>query len=151
MAEIERKIRVLVVDDSAIVRKVLADMLRGEPDIEVVGVASDPLIARTLIQRHRPDVLTLDIEMPRMDGLTFLNELMAQRPMPVIVVSSLTPSGSDLSIKALAAGAIDVIAKPGGPYSVGEIADRLRRRIRQLRGSRMVRFLPPLAAGRPAL
>ena len=91
----------LVVDDSAIVRKVLADMLRGEPDIEVVGVASDPFIARDLILRHRPDVVTLDIEMPRMDGLTFLQRLMEYHPLPVIIVSSLTASGSDISIKAL--------------------------------------------------
>jgi two-component system chemotaxis response regulator CheB len=151
MTAIERKIRVLVVDDSAIVRKVLADMLRGEPDIEVVGVASDPFVARDLILRHRPDVVTLDIEMPRMDGLTFLQRLMEYHPLPVIIVSSLTASGSDISIKALAMGAIDVIAKPGGPYSVGEISDRLKRRIRQVKDSRPVRFLPALRAGRPAL
>jgi two-component system chemotaxis response regulator CheB len=151
MAATDRKLRVLVVDDSAVVRKVLADMLRGEPDIEVVGVASDPFVARDLILRHHPDVLTLDLEMPRMDGLTFLQRLMEHHPLPVIIVSSLTPSGSDLSIKALAAGAIDVIAKPGGPYSVGEIADRLKRRIRQLKVVRPVRFLPALRAGHPAL
>jgi two-component system chemotaxis response regulator CheB len=151
MDPVERKIRVLVVDDSAIVRRVLADMLRREPDIDVVGVASDPFVARDLILRHDPDVVTLDIEMPRMDGLTFLQRLMEYHPLPVIVVSSVTPAGSDVSLKALAAGAIDVIAKPGGPYSVGEISDRLTRRIRQVKGSRPVRFLPALRAGRPAL
>ena len=141
----------LVVDDSAIVRKMLADTLAGEPDIEVVGVASDPFAARDLILKHRPDVLTLDIEMPRMDGLTFLRKLMEHRPMPVIIVSSLTPTGSELSIEALAAGAIDVIAKPGGPYSVGQVADRLKRRIRGIRGARPVRYLAPLPAGRSVL
>jgi two-component system chemotaxis response regulator CheB len=146
-----RKVRVLVVDDSAIVRKMLSDMLSGEPDIEVVGVASDPFIARDLILRHKPDVLTLDIEMPRMDGLTFLQRLMEHHPMPVIIVSSVTPSGSDISIRALAAGAVDVIAKPGGPYSVGQVADRLKRRIRGLKTGRPVRFLAPLQAGHPAL
>jgi two-component system chemotaxis response regulator CheB len=103
---------VLIVDDSAIVRKMLADALRSEPDIEVVGLASDPFVARDLILRHDPDVLTLDIEMPLMDGLTFLRKLMVHHPLPVIIVSSVTQSGSKTSIDALAAGAIDVIAKP---------------------------------------
>jgi two-component system, chemotaxis family, protein-glutamate methylesterase/glutaminase len=145
------KVRVLVVDDSAIVRKMLADTLAGEPDIEVVGAASDPFAARDLILKHRPDVLTLDIEMPRMDGLTFLRRLMEYHPMPVIIVSSLTPTGSEQSIEALAAGAVDVIAKPGGPYSVGQVADRLKRRIRGIRTARPVRYMAPLQAGRTAL
>jgi two-component system chemotaxis response regulator CheB len=125
--------RVLVVDDSAIVRKMLTDGLRTEPGIEVVGAAADPFIARDMILQHKPDVLTLDIEMPRMDGVTFLRRLMEHHPLPVIIVSSLTQSGSQASIDALAAGAIDVIAKPGGPYSVGEVVERLKQRIRALR------------------
>jgi two-component system chemotaxis response regulator CheB len=137
--------RVLVVDDSAIVRKLLAEALRADPAIEVVGCAADPFIARDLILQHHPDVLTLDIEMPRMDGLTFLRRLMAHHPLPVIVVSSLTQSGSAASIEALRAGAVDVIPKPGGPYSVGEVGEKLRRRIRGLRGAQ-VKLAPPAAA-----
>jgi len=106
-------IKVLVVDDSAIVRKMLADALQAERDMEVVGTAADPFIARDLILQHEPDVVTLDIEMPRMDGLTFLRKLMEHHPLPVIIVSSLTKSGSSASVQALQAGAIDVIPKPG--------------------------------------
>jgi two-component system chemotaxis response regulator CheB len=134
-----RRTRVLIVDDSAIVRKMLADALRSEPDIEVVGVASDPFVARDLILQHKPDVLTLDVEMPRMDGLTFLRRLMEHYPLPVIIVSSVTQTGSKASIDALAAGAIDVIAKPGGPQSVGQVADRLKRAIRGMRPGAMQR------------
>ena len=135
-----RKTRVLIVDDSAIVRRMLSNALRHEPDMEVVGLASDPFVARDLILQHKPDVITLDIEMPRMDGLTFLRKLMVHRPMPVIIVSSVTQTGSAASFEALAAGAIDVIAKPGGPYSVGDIADKLKYRIRALRVGKAVRF-----------
>jgi len=133
------KKRVLIVDDSAIVRKMLSDALRAEPDIDVVGVASDPFVARDMILLHRPDILTLDVEMPRMDGLTFLRRLMEYHPIPVIIVSSVTQSGSRASIEALAAGAVDVIAKPGGPYSVGEVTDRLKQRIRAIRPGLQVR------------
>ena len=128
-----RPLRVLIVDDSAIVRKMLADSMRDERDLEVVGTAADPFIARDLILQHEPDVVTLDIEMPRMDGLTFLRKLMEHHPLPVIIVSSLTKSGSAASIEALRSGAIDVIPKPGGPYSVGQVAERLKERIRGIR------------------
>jgi two-component system chemotaxis response regulator CheB len=141
-------LKVLVVDDSAIVRKLLSDALGGERDIEVVGTAADPFIARDLILRLNPDVLTLDIEMPRMDGLSFLKRLMAHRPMPVIIVSSLTQAGSAASIEALRSGAIDVIPKPGGPYSVGQVTERLKERIRGLRGmspARLARAAVPPA------
>ena len=124
----------LIVDDSAIVRKLLADSLKGEPDIEVVGGAGDPFVARDMILRLEPDVLTLDIEMPRMDGLSFLRRLMAHRPMPVIIISSLTQAGSAATIDALRAGAMDVLAKPGGPGSVGELGVRLKQRVRAIRG-----------------
>ena len=120
-----KRVKVLIVDDSAIVRKMLGDALREQPDMEVVGGAPDPFIARDLILQHKPDVVTLDIEMPRMDGLTFLRRLMEHYPLPVIIISSLTQSGSAASLEALRSGAVDVIPKPGGPYSVGEVTDRL--------------------------
>ena len=135
-----RRSRVLIVDDSAIVRTMLANALKAEPDMEVVGLAADPFAARDLILTQKPDIITLDIEMPRMDGLTFLRQLMAQRPLPVVIVSSVTQTGSAASIDALAAGAIDVIAKPGGPYSVADVADQLKYRIRALRSGRAVHF-----------
>lgn len=138
-------IKVLIVDDSAVVRKLIGDALRAEPGVEVVGGAADPFVARDMILQHKPDVLTLDIEMPRMDGLTFLKKLMAHHPLPVIIVSSVTKSGSEASVDALRAGAIDVIAKPGGPTSVGMVTERLRERIRGLRQSR-----PRLVASAPA-
>ncbi|HYE86112.1 MAG TPA: chemotaxis response regulator protein-glutamate methylesterase [Vicinamibacterales bacterium] len=140
-----RKSRVLIVDDSAVVRRLLTAALADEPDIEVVGSAADPIIAADLIGVHRPDVLTLDLEMPRMDGLTFLRQLMQQAPMPVIVVSSATQAGSAASIEALRAGAIDVVAKPNGPHSVGPMGDRLKRRIRALREVKIVRLSPAVA------
>src|ERR671913_587310 len=107
-----RRSRVLIVDDSAIVRTMLSNVLKAEPDMEVVGLAADPYAARDLIESARPDVITLDLEMPKMDGLTFLRQLMAQHPLPVIIVSALTQTGSAASLEALSAGAIDVIAKP---------------------------------------
>jgi two-component system chemotaxis response regulator CheB len=107
-----RQIRVLIVDDSALVRRMLTDMLRRDPAIEVVGSASDAHIARQKIKQLNPDVLTLDVEMPRMDGLTFLRNLMRLRPMPVVMVSSLTARGADVTLDALAIGAVDYLAKP---------------------------------------
>ncbi len=145
-----RRTRVLIVDDSAIVRRMLSNALQEEPDMEVVGLASDPFVARELIALHKPDVLTLDIEMPRMDGLTFLRELMVSRRLPVIIVSSLTQTGSAATVDALAAGAIDVIAKPGGPYTVGDIADRLKYCIRAVRTGRPVRYARLRAYAGPA-
>ena len=144
---LSRPLRVLIVDDSAIVRKMLADSMRDERDLEVVGTAADPFIARDLILQHEPDVVTLDIEMPRMDGLTFLRKLMEHHPLPVIIVSSLTKSGSTASIEALRAGAIDVIPKPGGPYSVGQVAERLKERIRGIRSGqfKFVKTAPAVA------
>ena len=125
-----RRIRVLIVDDSAIVRKVLTAALSAEPDIEVVGTAPDPFVARDKILTLSPDVLTLDIEMPRMDGVTFLKRLMHFHPMPVIVISSLGAASSRATLDALAAGAIDVLAKPGGPQSVGELRLSLAAKVR---------------------
>ncbi len=146
----DRPLKVLVVDDSAVVRKLLGDALSREPDIHVVGGAADPYVARELIFQHRPDVLTLDIEMPRMDGLSFLARLMAHHPMPVVVVSSITQSGSVASVEALRLGAIDVIAKPGGPSSVGEVTTQLVRRLRALRQGPAIRWGAHLHDGEAA-
>lgn len=107
-----RKIRVLVVDDSALIRQVLTELLSTDPDIEVVGTASDPYAARQRIKELHPDVLTLDVEMPKMDGLTFLEKLMTGHPMPVVMVSSLTEAGCQTTLKALELGAIDFFTKP---------------------------------------
>lgn len=106
------EIRVLIVDDSRFVRRLLRDILDGEPGITVVGEAEDPLVARQLIKELNPDVLTLDIEMPNMDGLAFLEKLMTLRPMPVLMISTLTEAGADASLRALELGAVDVLAKP---------------------------------------
>ena len=132
--------RVLLVDDSAVVRKLLGDALRKHGDIDVIGGAADPYIARDMILQHKPDVITLDIEMPRMDGLSFLRKLMEHHPIPAIVVSSLTQQGSAASVEALRIGAIDVIGKPGGPHAVGEVADRVADRIRALRTGSPIRL-----------
>lgn len=107
-----RKIKVLIVDDSASVRQTLTDILGGDPEIEVLGTASDPFAAARRIQDEAPDVITLDVEMPRMDGITFLRKIMSQHPMPVVMCSSLTDEGSETLIQALEAGAVDVILKP---------------------------------------
>lgn len=134
-------IKVVVVDDSAIVRKIFTEELSKEPDIQVVGAAPDPYIARDKILQLKPDVITLDIEMPRMDGLTFLKKLMKHYPLPVIIVSSLTPKGSTLALEAMEAGAIEVIAKPGGSYSVGEMGAQLADKIRAASRARPIRRL----------
>lgn len=123
-------IKVLVVDDSAVVRKLFSEGLSKEDDIEVVGTAPDPYVAREKIVSLQPDVLTLDIEMPRMDGLTFLRKLMKHYPLPVIIVSSLTKEGGALALEALDAGAVEVISKPGGSYSVGDMTLQLADKIR---------------------
>jgi two-component system chemotaxis response regulator CheB len=107
-----RKIRVLIVDDSASVRQTLSDILVSDPEIEIMGTASDPFVAAKRIQQELPDVITLDVEMPRMDGITFLRKIMTQRPVPVVMCSSLTEAGSETLMQALEAGAIDVIVKP---------------------------------------
>jgi len=125
-----RKIKVLIVDDSAIVRRILSESIAGEPDIEVVGTACDPYIARDKILALKPDVLTLDIEMPRMDGLTFLKRLMRHHPIPTIIVSSLGQASCSTALEALRIGAVEVLAKPSGPYSVGDLRHSLAMKIR---------------------
>lgn len=126
--------RVLIVDDSAVVRTLLTATLAKHPGITVIGSAPDPVAARDIIVHQRPDVITLDLEMPRMDGLEFLRRIMANLPMPVIVVSSLTPAGSALALEALEAGALDVLCKPGSAYTVGALADDLAARILAVAG-----------------
>lgn len=148
MGDLGRPIRVLIIDDSAIVRKYLSEAIEGEPDMEVVGVAPDPFIARDKILALQPDVLTLDIEMPRMDGLTFLQKLMVYHPMPAIVISSLGQASSETALDALRYGAVDVIPKPGGPYSVGELRTSLPQKIRAA-ASAHVRKREPAAASIP--
>jgi two-component system chemotaxis response regulator CheB len=106
------KIKVLIVDDSALIRSVMKEIINSQPDMEVVGVAPDPLVARELIKQTNPDVLTLDVEMPRMDGLDFLERLMRLRPMPVVMVSTLTERGSEITLRALELGAVDFVTKP---------------------------------------
>jgi two-component system chemotaxis response regulator CheB len=137
-----QKIRVLIVDDSAIVRKIFTEELSKEPDIEVVATAPDPYVARDKIVLLKPDVVTLDIEMPRMDGLTFLKKLMRYYPLPVIVVSSLTPKGSKMALEALEEGAVEVLSKPGGAYSVGDMSVQLKERIRAAARVKMLRTSP---------
>ncbi|WP_110641643.1 chemotaxis response regulator protein-glutamate methylesterase [Salinicola sp. CPA57] len=126
------KIRVLCVDDSALIRDLMTKIIDSQPDMTVVATAPDPLVARDLIKKHNPDVLTLDVEMPRMDGLDFLERLMRLRPMPVLMVSSLTRRGSEITLRALELGAVDFVAKPevgireGMMEYAGMIADKVR-------------------------
>jgi two-component system chemotaxis response regulator CheB len=123
----DKKIRVLIVDDSASVRQTLSSVLSSDPDIEIMGVASDPIAAARRIQEEIPDVITLDVEMPRMDGITFLRKLMAQKPIPVVMCSSLTEVGSETLMQALEAGAVDVILKPriGAADHLAESSSRI--------------------------
>ncbi len=140
-----RPIRVLVVDDSAVVRKLVTEALNADPEIEVVGTAIDPYVARDKIKELKPNVLTLDLEMPRMDGLTFLKILMAQHPLPVIIMSSLTQRGSDYALEALRLGAFDVLAKPGGSYSFGDLGPQLIAKIKASAGARLRKTAAPAA------
>jgi len=137
------------VDDSAIVRKILAEALAGEPDLEVVGAAPDPYVARDKILSLNPDVLTLDIEMPRMDGLTFLKKLMHFHPLPTVVISSLAQPSCRAAVEAMELGAVEVLAKPGGPYSVGELRHSLAEKIRAAAASRIRAAQPAVSAAAP--
>jgi len=131
-------IKVLCVDDSALIRDLLSEIINSQPDMEVVAVAPDPLVARDLIKRYNPDVLTLDVEMPRMDGIDFLERLMRLRPMPVLMVSSLTQSGSEVTLRALELGALDFVAKPSLGIRSGmlEYAEEIAEKIRAAARSR---------------
>ncbi len=123
------KVRVFVVDDSAVVRSILDKELSKSRYIDVVGTAPDPFAARDKIVKIKPDVVILDIEMPRMDGLTFLKKLMKYYPLPVIILSSLTPDGGDLALEAIDSGAVDVLCKPGGAYTVGDMIVQIKEKI----------------------
>jgi len=131
-------VKVLIVDDSAVVRKVLSAELSKAEGIEVLGTATDPYVARDKILALKPDVVTLDLEMPRMDGLTFLRKLMRYYPLPVIVVSSLTQAGSDMALEALHLGAVEVVAKPGSAHSVKDVSKQLAQKIRAAATARVV-------------
>ncbi|HEY0837429.1 MAG TPA: chemotaxis response regulator protein-glutamate methylesterase [Azospirillum sp.] len=140
-----RPIRVVVVDDSSLMRAMLKDILGREPGIEVVGAARDPFEAREMIKATNPDVVTLDVEMPRMDGIAFLEKIMTLRPTPVIMVSSLTQEGSDATIRALEIGAVDCVAKPDGSDGHGfeEMAHELAAKIRIAAAARLSMRRPP--------
>lgn len=123
-------IKVLIIDDSAMIRKVFEKELSKDPEIEVVGTAPDPIVGRDKIVYLKPDVITLDIEMPRMDGLTFLSKLMKHYPLPVVVVSSLAKRGGDVAVKAMELGAVEVLSKPGTAYSVGDMSEQLIEKVK---------------------
>jgi len=126
------KTRVLIIDDSALMRALLSSLLSEDPEIEVVDAAPDPLVAREMIKAHNPDVVTLDVEMPRMDGLTFLRKIMTLRPMPVVMISTLTQAGAEVTLEALEIGAVDFVAKPTnavGP-AMAALAGELRAKVK---------------------
>ena len=133
------RIRVLIVDDSALVRRILSEVLSADPALEVVGTASDAYVARDKIKQLNPDVLTLDVEMPKMDGVTFLRNLMRLRPMPVVMVSSLTEHGAEVTLDALAVGAVDYLPKPKIDIAatLTDYADELRAKIRSAAAARV--------------
>jgi two-component system chemotaxis response regulator CheB len=146
------KIKVLIVDDSALIRSVMSEIVNSQPDMEVVGTAPDPLVARDLIKKTNPDVLTLDVEMPKMDGLDFLEKLMRLRPMPVVMVSSLTERGSEITMRALELGAVDFVTKPKISIQSGMreytdlISDKIRAAARARIKPRSVQPAAPLGA-----
>ena len=142
------KIRVLVVDDSALVRGLLTEIIDRQPDMCCVGAAADPLVAREMIRTHSPDVITLDVEMPRMDGLDFLSRLMRLRPMPVVMVSTLTERGADVTLKALELGAVDFVAKPkiGVADGLRQLGADITEKIRAAARARVARRPGPPAA-----
>lgn len=143
-----KKIRVVVVDDSALVRSLLAEIINRQRDMECVGTANDPLIAREMIRELDPDVITLDVEMPRMDGLDFLGRLMRLRPMPVVMISTLTERGAEVTMRALELGAIDFVAKPriGLVDGIKELSDQIVEKIRIAAAAHVRRIAPPAAA-----
>ena len=153
MKYMAKPVRVFVVDDSALIRQLLSTLLSADPEIEVVGTASDPLIARERIKELNPDVITLDVEMPNMDGLTFLRKIMTLRPMPVIMVSTLTQAGAEITLDALEIGAVDFIAKPTTDVanSMAEVAAELQAKVKAAAHTRVgVRRVAPVArAPRP--
>lgn len=144
-------IKVLIVDDSAIVRKILTEDLSRYDDIEIVGTAANPYVARDKIVKCHPDVVTLDMEMPKMDGLSFLAKLMKHYPLPVVVLSSLTPKNSETAMKALDLGAVEVLCKPGSAYSTSNVSRDLVRAIRAAASAKVSRITTPASAGNATL
>src|SRR3990172_4049987 len=147
-----RKTKVLIIDDSAVMRQMLTAILHEDPDIHVVGTAANPLIAREKIKSLKPDVLTLDIEMPAMDGITFLEKLMRLHPLPVVMISSHTEKGAVATLQALSLGAVDFVAKPQGGVRDGmsrELMDEIRAKVRAAAGAQ-VRPAPTPARAAPA-
>lgn len=150
-------IKALIVDDSALIRKMLTEILEGDPGITVVGTASDPYVAREKIKKLNPDVITLDVEMPKMDGVTFLRNLMRLRPMPVLMVSSLTEKGADITLQALEAGAVDFVTKPKVDLanSFGDYGAEIREKIKVVAKANVGRIVsrasktPPVVKARP--
>lgn len=142
------KIRVVVVDDSALVRSLLAEIINQQPDMECIGAANDPLAAREMIRELNPDVITLDVEMPKMDGLEFLSRLMRLRPMPVVMVSTLTERGAEVTMRALEMGAIDFVAKPrlGVASGLRQLGDEIVEKIRIASQARVARLVPAVPA-----
>ncbi|MGD0475249.1 MAG: chemotaxis response regulator protein-glutamate methylesterase [Candidatus Velthaea sp.] len=138
------KIKVLIVDDSALIRALLREIIDAQPDMCTVGAAADPYVARDLIKSLEPDVITLDVEMPRMNGLDFLERLMRLRPMPVLMISSLTAAGSEATFRALELGAVDFVAKPalGIQAGLSALADELSDKIRTAAAARVTRLAP---------
>ena len=138
------KTKVLIVDDSALIRSVMSEIVNSQADMEVVATAPDPLVARELIKKHNPDVLTLDVEMPKMDGLDFLEKLMRLRPMPVLMVSSLTERGSEITMRALELGAVDFVTKPKISIQTGmrEYTELIADKIRAASRARVKRAVP---------
>ena len=143
-----KKILVVVVDDSALVRSLLAEIINRQKDMECIGTANDPLIAREMIRELNPDVLTLDVEMPRMDGIDFLGRLMRLRPMPVVMISTLTERGAEVTMRALELGAVDFVAKPriGLADGIKDLSDQIVEKIR-VAAAAHIRRLPTPAAG----
>jgi two-component system chemotaxis response regulator CheB len=143
------KTRVLIIDDSALVRSLLAQIINREPDLQAIGAAPDPLAAREMIRALNPDVLTLDVEMPKMDGLDFLERLMRLRPTPVVMVSTLTERGAETTLRALELGAVDFVPKPRVGIAAGlqELAHDICEKIRVASRARMHRHAAPVAAG----
>lgn len=146
------KIKVIVVDDSALMRQMMTEMLSSDSEIEVVAAAPDPLVAREQIKRHDPDVITLDIEMPKMDGISFLEKIMTLRPMPVVMVSSLTQAGADATIRALELGAVDCFGKPQIDLKAGlrEAAAELIYKVKTAARARVKAYNPTSGPAKPA-
>ncbi|OGP01721.1 MAG: chemotaxis response regulator protein-glutamate methylesterase [Curvibacter sp. GWA2_64_110] len=147
-----KKIRVVVVDDSALVRSLLAEIINRQKDMECIGTANDPLIAREMIRELNPDVLTLDVEMPRMDGIDFLGRLMRLRPMPVVMISTLTERGAEVTMRALELGAVDFVAKPriGLAEGIKELSDQIVEKIRVAAAAHIRRLSTPAPGGAAA-